>query len=80
MDKVFEVTDAGDTERTFAAFGAHGADRIIHVGDNGAVLAQNAEDRKHDGFDITRSFRLVARIDMGTVVWILELQVWQQSR
>lgn len=74
MDKVYDVTDAGDSERTLVLLDMHGNDRIIRVGDNATVLAQNAEDRKHDGFDITRSIRRVARIDMGTVRYLANVE------
>ncbi len=67
MKKMFELTSAGDGERSFFVPGKGGKDRILHVGCNDDVLRANAEERKEDGFDVTRSFRRVAHIDLGTV-------------
>ena len=67
MKKMFELTSEGDGERSFFVPGKGGKDRILHVGCNDDVLRANAEDRKEDGFDVTRSFRRVAHIDLGTV-------------
>lgn len=67
MKKMFELTSEGDGERSFFVPGKGGKDRILHVGCNDDVLRANAEERKEDGFDVTRSFRRVAHIDLGTV-------------
>ena len=42
-------------------------DKVQKVFENDSVLAANKTDRMSDGFDITRMFRRVARIDMNTV-------------
>lgn len=66
MEKQYDLTDAGDTERKiFVTDGKK--DFIRTVGRDDDVLRKNYEDRKSDGWDLTHSFRRVAHIDLGTV-------------
>ncbi|WP_196595311.1 hypothetical protein [Pectinatus frisingensis] len=66
MEKIFDLTDKGDSERKlYAVDGAK--ERIITYANNDDVLQSNYEDRKTDGFDIGHHIRRVARIDMNTV-------------
>ena len=66
MEKEIEFTDNGDTERKiYVADGTK--EKIVTVANNDDVLQANYEGRKEDGFDITRSIRRVAHIDMNTV-------------
>ena len=66
MEKAIEITDASDTERKiYVADGAK--EKIVTIGNDDDVLQANYEGRKEDGFDLTRSIRRVAHIDMGTV-------------
>lgn len=74
MEKIYDLTDKGDTERTYYVQGKCGKDRIIKQGSDDDVLRQNYEDRKTDGFDLTHSFRRVAHIDMGTVRVLASVQ------
>lgn len=74
MEKIYDLTDKGDTERTYFVQGAGGKDRIVKQGSDDDVLRQNYEDRKTDGFDLTRSWRRVAHIDMGTVRILAQVQ------
>lgn len=67
MEKCFELTEQGDSERTFFVSGGAKGDCIVHSGYDDDVLRANAEGRKEDGFDVTRRFRRVAHIDLGTV-------------
>lgn len=66
MEKQFDLTEAGDTERKI--FVTDGKTDVIRtVGRDDDVLKQNYEERKESGWDITHSFRRVAHIDLGTV-------------
>lgn len=73
MEKVYDLTDKGDTERTYFVH-SDGVDRIVKQGSDDDVLKQNYEDRKTDGFDLMHSFRRVAHIDMGTVRILAQVQ------
>lgn len=73
MEKCFELTERGDSERTFLVAGSRG-DRIVHAGCDDDVLRANAEGRKEDGFDVSRRFRRVAHIDLGTVRVLADVQ------
>lgn len=73
MEKVYDLTDKGDTERTYFVH-SDGVDRIVKQGSDDDVLKQNYEDRKTDGFDLTHRFRRVAHIDMGTVRILAQVQ------
>ncbi len=66
VEKIYELTAEGDAQRKFLSLDKDG-DRIITLGNNDAVLRQNYEDRKEDGFDLSRNIRRVAHIDLGTV-------------
>lgn len=72
-EKVYDLTDAGDTEKTYFVR-RDGQDHIVKTGCDDDVLQQNYEDRKTDGFDPTRCFRRVAHIDMGTVRILADVQ------
>ncbi len=52
-EKVYDLTDVGDTEKTYFVR-RDGQDHIIKTGCDDDVLRQNYEDRKTDGFDPTR--------------------------
>ena len=68
---MIDLSDKDDIQRHLLSLSKDGRDdRIIHIGNNDAVLQQNAEERKDDGFINIPFFgkiRRVAHIDMGTV-------------
>ena len=66
MEKIFDLTDKGDSERKLYAVDGT-KERIITQANNDDVLKANFEDRKTDGFDFRHNIRRVARIDMNTV-------------
>ena len=66
----YELTDSGDSCRKVLSLDDRHGDHIITIGNNDAVLAQNHEDRKDDGFMMLPGLglvRRVAHIDMNTV-------------
>ena len=61
-----KIVDSDGTKQKIYVESKDG-DKVQTVFENDSVLAANKADRMADGFDITRMFRRVARIDMNTV-------------
>jgi hypothetical protein len=66
LERIYALHDAEDTTEKYLATDGKN-DRIVTSWDADPLLKQLKAEREEDGFDITRSFRRVAHIDMRTV-------------
>lgn len=75
MNKYYELTDYGDSERKILDIDiATNKDKIWTIGNNDAHLDYAAEARESDGWDPTHSIRRIAHMDLGTVRMLAKAQ------
>lgn len=68
MNKYYELTDVGDSQRKILDVDiATKQDRIWTIGNNDDHLDYVGRMQHDEGYDITRGFRRIAHLDLGTV-------------